>query len=230
MAKDKRIMVIGLGRFGTAIVEDLWEAGVDVVVVDSDEDTVERMKDKAGAAFVGDATEPDVLEGVGAADMSTVVLSFGRYFEASVLCVTSLHDLGVPYIVARAETERQARILKTVGAHRVVEIERDMGRRLANDLIAPVTQELLEFAQHYRVIPWSARGPLVGKALQDARLRQDYQIHVLGYRRWNERTPEGRKPRIHIPGPHYEIREGDTLLIAGDEENVNRFVEELGEG
>ncbi|MFW5924869.1 MAG: potassium channel family protein [Myxococcota bacterium] len=226
---DKRIMIIGLGRFGTAIAEDLWQAGSDVVVLDKDEDAVERIKDRTSAAFVGDATEHDVLEGVRVRDMDAVVLSFGRYFEANVLCVASLAELGVAHIVARAETPRQAHILQTVGATRVVQVEHDMGRRLANELTTPVTEELLELAQNYRVIPWSARGPLVDKTLYEARLRQDYEIYVLGYRRHGEQTPEGRKPRLHIPEPDYRIQEGDTLLIVGDEDNVNRFVAEVGE-
>lgn len=229
MAKDKRIMIVGLGRFGTAMVDDLWEAGIDVVVIDTDEATIDRIKDRSAAAFVGDATDPEVLRGVGAHEMDIVVVSFGRFFEATVLCVSSLKELGVPHIVARAETPRQAQIIRTVGATRVVQLEHDMGKRIAADLVAPVTQELIEFAQHFRVIPWSARGPLVGKTLGEAKLRQQYEIHVLGYRSVGEETPEGENPALHIPGPHYRIEEGDTLLLVGEEDSVNRFVGEVGE-
>lgn len=229
MARDKRIMIVGLGRFGIAMVDDLWEAGIDVVVLDTDEQAIDRIKDRSAAAFVGDATDPEVLQGVGAHEMDTVVVSFGRFFEATVLCVSALKELEVRHIVARAETPRQAHIIRTVGATRVVQLEHDMGKRLAHDLVAPVTQELIEFAEHYRVIPWSARGPLVGKTLGEAKLRQQYEIHVLGYRSHGEETPAGEKPRLNIPGPHYKIEEGDTLLLVGEEDSVTRFVAEVGE-
>jgi trk system potassium uptake protein TrkA len=210
-------------------VEDVWEAGLDVVVLDRDERVIDRIKDRSSAAFVGDATDPEVLTGVGLSELDTAVVSFGQYFEASVLCVASLSQIGVRHIIARAETPRQESVLKAVGAHRVLQLEEDMGRRFAYELIAPVTEELVDFADRYRVLPWSARGPLVGKTLGEARLRQDYEIHVLGYRRHDERTPHGQKARLHIPAGNYRIQAGDTLLIVGDDEKVNAFVDEIGQ-
>lgn len=229
MAKQKSILVIGLGRFGASIVEDLWEAGVEVLVLDQNADAIDAVKDRSSAAFVGDATDMEVLKGIGPQDMDAVVVSFGRFFEASVLCVAGLKQLDVSYIVARAETPRQSSILKTVGATRVIQLEADMGKRFANELITPVTQELLDFAEHYRVLPWAASGALVGQTLGEARLRERYEINVIGYRRRHEPVAEGQRPRLHIPKPDYRIEDGDTLLIVGEEDQVNRFVEEVGE-
>lgn len=229
MTKTKRVLIIGLGRFGAALIQELWEAGLEVLVLDCDADAIERSKDRTSAAFVGDATDPDVLSGIGVGELDSVVVSFGRYFEVSVLCVSSLAQLGVPHIIARAETLRQGSILKTVGATRVIQLESDMGKRFAKELIAPVTEELLEVAEHYHVLPWQASGPLVGSTLGEARLRQRFDINVIGYRRRGEREPSGERPRIHIPTGDYRIQEGDSLLIVGEENSVNRFVDEVGE-
>ena len=61
----KKVLVIGLGRFGSSIVESLWRAaGVETMAVDEREDAVDAVKDRADAAFVGSAIDPKVLEGV----------------------------------------------------------------------------------------------------------------------------------------------------------------------
>jgi trk system potassium uptake protein TrkA len=157
------------------------------------------------------------------------VISFGSHFESTVLCLASLVELGASYVVARAETQRQVGILKQLGAARVLQLEQDMGERFADELITPVTRELLEVAEHYRVLPWSVSGPLVGNSLAEARLRQRYDINVIGYRRRGEGMPADTTPRLHIPTGDYVLAEGDSLLIVGEEDNVARFVEEVGD-
>jgi trk system potassium uptake protein TrkA len=225
--KPKSVLVIGLGRFGTAIVETLWKSRAEVIAVDNTPEAVDAVKDITSAAFVGDATVPKVLEGIGARDVDTAVVTFGENFEPSVLCVASLKGLNVREIVARAATDRQADILRAVGATRVIQIEKDMGHRVGADLTTPLAQDLLELASHYRVVPWDAHGPLVGQTLAGARIRQRYRINVLGVRVAGSGVP-GQQPRLEAPTPDYVIRDGDTLLLVGDGEDVSRFVAEVG--
>lgn len=220
----KKILVIGLGRLGTALVETLWGQGVEVVAIDPLPEAVDALKDRTTYAFVGDATDPNVLEGVGAADVDGAVVTFGSRFEASVLCVAALHRMGVASIVARAETPRQAEILETIGASRVIQIETEMGRRLGQDLVHPIAADLLNLASDYRVVPWIARPPLVGQTLAQAGLRRRYGLTVLGIRRGPAGLSDsGPRPRLRMPSPDEVIQDGDTLLLVGDEEGVARF-------
>ncbi len=226
--KRRKFLIIGLGRFGSSLVEALWDARAEVVAIDMDERAVDSVKDRTSAAFVGDASDPAVLTNIGAEDLDAAIVTFGEDFEGTVLCVASLAKLGVGYVVARAGTRRQAEILKTVGAQRLIELESDMGHRMAHELLTPVSADLVEFAQGYRVVPWRASGPLVGKTLAQTNLRQEYEINVLGYRPSHTRSAQGIKPRLRLPGGDYVIGQGDTLMLVGEEENVNRFVEEVG--
>lgn len=227
MAQSKRVLVIGLGRFGTSIVEALWEAGAEVVAVDKQSESVDAIKDHTSAAYVGDASEPRVLAAVGARDVDVAVVTSGEDFEASVLCVASLVALGVRDIVVRAATTRQAEVLRVVGATRVVLLEDEMGRRVAGDIIAPAAGDLLDFARGYRVLPWRAQAPLVGHSLANADLRRRYEINVLGF--WKPgAAPPGQRPRLEMPGPDYVIARDDTLLLVGQEENVARFLADMG--
>ena len=221
--KRKRVLVLGLGRFGSAIVETLWQSGADVLAIDEDADAVDAVKERTSAAFVGDATSVKTLEGMGAREVDAAVVTYGEAFEASVLCVATLARLKVKEIVARAATERQADVLRLVGATRVVQIESEMGHRIAADMTTPLAADLLELASHYRVVPWIAEGDIVGRTLATANLRQKYRLNVLGIRR--AATSAERGQRIENPMPDYAIGKGDTLLLVGEADDVARFVE-----
>jgi trk system potassium uptake protein TrkA len=223
-----RVLVIGVGRFGTALIETLWRGRIEVVAVDAMSSAVDGIKERTSHAFVGDATDVKVLEGLGAGEFDAVVITFGMAFEATVLCVATLRRMGAPYVVARAETPRQAEVLHAVGATRVLQIEREMGTRLGRDLLSPVERDLLDLADDYRVVPWVARGPLVGKSLAEAQLRRDYELTVIGYRAPG-RDGEGRR-RLTVARPDYVIGEGDTLVLVGEEEQFSRFFAEAGRG
>ncbi|AKF05951.1 potassium channel family protein [Sandaracinus amylolyticus] len=219
--KAKKVLVIGVGRFGDSLIETLWQARAEIIAVDADPEQVEQVKDKTSAAFVGDATDPRVLSAIGADLVDTAVVTFGEDFEATVLCVTTLRKMGVKDVVARAATMRQAEVLRMVGASRVVQLEHEMGHRVAADLVMPVASDLLDFAHGVRVVPWIAEGKMVGKTLAQAELRKRWEIHVLGVR------PQGAGgKKLEVPGADYTIAAGDTLLIAGAEASINRFVRE----
>ncbi|WP_437746700.1 TrkA family potassium uptake protein [Sorangium sp. So ce1504] len=225
--RSKSVLVIGLGRFGTSIVETLWKSGAEVIAVDNNPEAVDAVKDKTSAAFVGDATVHKVLEGIGAQYAETAIVTFGEHFEPSVLCVASLVRMRVREVIARAATDRQADILRAVGATRVIQLETEMGRRVGADILTPLAQDLLDLASHYRVVPWDAHGPLVGQTLAGSKIRQRYRINVLGVRPHKSKLP-GEKPRLEAPTPDYVIRDGDTLLLVGDGDDVSRFVAEVG--
>ncbi len=224
MAK-KRVLVIGLGGFGSAIVEALWRTHeVEVIAVDESDSAVDRVKARTAAAFVGDASDPRVLAETGAKEADSAVVSFGEDFEASVLCVASLTKLGVREIVARAANPRQVDVLKAIGATRVLELEREMGARIATEVIAGASSELLDFAHGYRVVPWVAQGELVGKTLEQTGMRKKYDVTVLGF----GNDPDGTgKPRQVIPvTPNRVIARGDILMLVAVEAAMERFLAE----
>ncbi len=225
MSKKKRVLVIGLGRFGRALALELWDNGAELVLVDRDERSIDDIKDRAHGAFVADATDIRALEGAGLGEIDTAVVGIGESFEAAVLTVAALSKKGVGEIVARATSHERAEVLKAVGATRVHEVETEMGRRAALAITTPVAPDLLDFANQFRVVPWTADGPLVGKKLSDCGIRQRFAINVLGIRPGGDTT---QPAKLQQPRADDVIAKGDTLLLVGEEDNVNRFVEEVG--
>jgi trk system potassium uptake protein TrkA len=221
--KYKKVLVIGLGRFGSALAEELWDTNCELIVVDKHSEAVDPHKSRASAAFVADASEPGVLESVGAREVDVAVVTSGEDFEATVLCVSQLSQLGIKTIFARAANDRQAHVLRAVGATRAVQVENEMGRRLAVQVLNPVATHLMDLATHFRVVPWVAVPPYVGKTLAEAKLRR-FDVNVLGYYR---ETDSGGKPLLLMPSPEYRIEAGDTLLLVSEEDNIERFLASL---
>jgi trk system potassium uptake protein TrkA len=222
---QKKVLVIGMGRFGSALAEELWDTNCELLVVDKSPEAVDAHKSRASAAFVADASEPGVLENIGARDVDVAVVTSGEDFEATVLCVSQLSQMGVKTIFARAANDRQAHVLRAVGATRAVQVENEMGRRLAVQVLNPVASHLVDFAMHFRVVPWSPKPPYVGKSLGSAQLRK-FDLNVIGYLRGDPGQPNA-KPRMQLPTADYVINERDTLLLVSEEEALERFFASL---
>lgn len=218
--KKKKVLVVGLGRFGSAIVESLWRAqGIETVAVDENPDAVDEVKSVADAAYVGDGTDAKVLSGIGAAECDVAIVTYGENFEGTVMTVAELKRIGIKEIVARASNQSRAAILKAVGATRVLQLESEMGRRVAVELVTPIAADLLDFAHAHQLHPWVAQGELVGATLATAELRKRFGITVLGYRR-------GESP-FEVAGPNYQITAGDVLMLVGETRAIQKFVTEM---
>jgi len=214
----RKVLVIGVGRLGAALIDELWENGCELIVVDKDADAIDDIKAKASAAFVADATDPGVLENIQARDVDVAVVTAGEAFEGVVMCVSHLVELGVKVIFARAANPRQARVLERLGVTRAIQVEYEMGHRLAVQVLHPVSSDLLDYATHFRVVPWVAAGSCIGKLLVEANFRR-FELNVIGWF-----GGEAGKPRLNFAGSDYRIATGHTLLLVGEEEAIERFL------
>jgi trk system potassium uptake protein TrkA len=131
----RRYLVIGLGRFGSAVATGLAQAGCEVVAVDRLMEYVEPVKDRVAYAIQLDATDTNALRSIDARSCDAAIIAMGGDFEASVMSVVALKDAGVQKVIARARDGRQARVLRSVGAAEVLEVESEVGRQLAQRLL-----------------------------------------------------------------------------------------------
>lgn len=132
---SRRVLVIGVGSFGTALVEALHKSGAEAIVIDERPGPIDGVKDLAAHAIVADGTDPRVLEAVDAKTCEVAVVTFGEDFEASVLAVAALRKFGIKEIAARATSQRQQEVLLAVGATRVIQLEIEGGKRYADEIV-----------------------------------------------------------------------------------------------
>ena len=211
----KTYMVIGMGRFGSAVAENLYNMGHEVVILDENEEAVTHMADHATHAAIGDAREPDVLKAAGAAECDTAVVAMGEDLAANVLITMNLKDLGVRNVVCKARNEQFRRVLERVGADRVVIPEREMGARLAQNLVSGSFLDYIELSERYAIAEVLAPKSWAGKTLLQLNVRQQYDVSVLAIKNGSE--------IIMSPGGSAVIPAGSSVMVMGDSEAMTRL-------
>lgn len=213
----KHIMVIGTGRFGSAVARTLAEGGHEVVAVDASEAALRGVMDHVAHAAIADATDEEALRRLGAANADTVVVAIGTDFEASILATVAARAAGAKRIVAKASGETSARVLSRVGADEVIRPEHDMGVRLAMQIATPSIVDAFKLGKGHEVVeievtPDSA----LSGSLASLRLRNRFGIHVIAVDR-------GGDELVIAPDPDCELRIGDRMVVIGTIESLDRF-------
>lgn len=211
----KTFIVIGLGRFGSAAAEKLYDMGHEVVVVDHREDAVSHLADKCTHGAIGDAREMDVLRAVGAAECDCAIVAIGEDLAASVLVTMNLKDLGCRHIICKAQNELYKRALERVGADRVVIPEREMAIRLVQSLGSKSFLDYMELSGEYAIAEISTPKAWMGKSLKDLNVRAKHHVSVLAIKNENSIRMS--------PGADDVIGEGDTIMIVGKHADLNRL-------
>jgi len=216
-------VVIGLGQFGRQVAVSLAQAGEEVLVIDTDMARVEEVKDVVTRAVRADATNEETMRALGVGEVDVAVVALGEEdFEAEVLAVGVLRQLGVPRIVARASNRQRGRILSLVGAEQVVYPEVEAGERLARVLSSPGVLEEVCLPSGHTLVEVKLPSRLEGMTLAETQLRARYGLNALAIRR---ASPGGRgAERVLEPLPDQRLEAGDVLVIAGEREKVEAFV------
>ena len=144
--------VIGLGRFGGSICEELSAEGMRVLAIDKNEHRINEFKNVASHSVIADSTDELALKELGIKNIDHVIVAIGDNIQASILTTVILVDLGIKKITVKAQNDYHEKILNKIGANHVVHPERDMGKRLAHSLIS---SNILDYLNYQRTIVWS---------------------------------------------------------------------------
>ena len=217
----KQIIVIGLGRLGMPLAAALFDMGHDVLAIDSDEKKVQEASQKITHAVTADATNETVLRELGAGNFDVAIVTTGPQVEASVLATILLKKLGVPYVIARANSDLHGIILDKIGANKVVYPEKDMGLRIARSIELEDITDLIPLGQKYGVAKLEALDSFTGKTLSDLGFgpRGRYDVTVLMVRRLEE--------SIICPDNNETVSAGDTLIISGEITSMERMLSDI---
>jgi len=210
--QKKQYIVIGLGRFGLSVAMHLSDMGHEVLAVDSSEDSVERITPYVTQAVQADATDEDTLREMGIASFDAAIVCIGSSSRDSILVTVLCKEAGVPQVIAKAEDELHAKILRKVGADRVVFPEQDMGQRVAKSLDSPGILDMMELAADYRIAEVIVPTDWCEKTLVEIHVRRNYGLAVIGIRRG--------KAFLASPGADARLHEGDVLLVLGKQADI----------
>ncbi len=215
----KEFVVIGLGRFGGSIVRELVKQGANVMAIDTDSERVNEFAQIATQAVVADTTEESVIKSLGIWNFEHVIVAIGENIQASILTTLILKELGVPQITVKAQNDYHEKVLRKIGADFVVHPERDMGIRIANNMLSNSVLDYLELSGEHSIMEIKASEKIAGNSLIELDIRAKYGVNIVGITRGEE---------IMIsPAATERIEVGDVLLIIGADVDINRFVQKV---
>lgn len=211
----RQYAVIGLGRFGSSVAKKLYEAGQEVMGIDIDEEKVEDAELKLTHAVVADTTEEETLKSIGIRNFDTVIVAIGNDMQSSILTTMLLKELGVKKVISKALSKHHGKVLEKIGADVVIFPERDMGERVAHQLLAPNVLNYIELSREYSIEEMKIPESLMGKSLRDLDLRAKYNISAIAIL-----TNNGI---IISPSPDEVIYQDDILVLIGNTDDLAAF-------
>ena len=204
----KSYVVIGLGRFGSALARQLCQLGAEVLAMDIHADLVQQIAGDVTHAVVGDARDKEVLRALGVRDMECAVIAIGEDLAASVLTVMNLKELGVPYVVCKAHDETHRRVLEKLGVDRVVIPEHEHAQRLGRSLFSHNVLDYIELSPDYGILEVPAPKTWIGKTLKELSVRAKMGVNIIA-------VESGEKTNVS-PSADYRIQSGDVMVVLGD--------------
>ncbi|MGW4470329.1 potassium channel family protein [Nonomuraea sp. NPDC004354] len=214
--RNDPVVVIGLGRFGTALALELTRRGTEVLAIDSRPKVVQALAGQITQIAAADATDPEALAQLGVPDFYRAVVAIGGDLEASILTTSVLVDMEIEDIWAKAVSRQHGQILSRIGAHRVVLPEHDMGERVAH-LVSGRMLDYMQVDAGFALAKTRPPKEYVGIRLGSSGLRKKFGVTVVA---------------VKSPGEEFtyataetELAYGDVILVSGRTENVERFAE-----
>lgn len=211
----KSYVVIGLGRFGTAVAVELCKLGNEVLAMDEDQANVQAVADHVTHAVTADARDPAVLKALGIRNFDCAIVAVGNDIGASALITLSLKELGLPQVVCKAQSYVHQRVLEKIGADRVIFPEHETGVKLAQNLTHSNVLNFIELSDDYGIVEVTTPKSWQGKTIREVDVRNRYGVNIIAIR-------DSTTGAINVShGGDYILRDTDVLLILGEDEDTN---------
>lgn len=211
----KSFIILGVGRFGASLAKTLYELGHEVLVIDEKEEIVAEISEHVTHAVIGDCSDENTLKSLGVRNFDIAVVAIGGNMESSILVTLMLKEMGVQYIVAKAQSNIHARVLSRVGADKVILPERDMGVRLAQSLAMHNILDFIEVSPRYSILEITTPELWIGKSLKDINVRVKHGINILAIKTGDD---------IDItPDANRVLGAEDVMIVIGSNEDLNKL-------
>ena len=218
-----RILVVGLGSFICALIEELRSMGHDVIAVEVDGDRADRYASLASRTLVGDATDPQVLERAGARDADVAVVGTGDHLATSILAVMELRELGLRRIFAKVNSRTEGRALQRVGVTGTVIPEFEAGQRLAHAIVSTSVLDYNELAPGFSMQEIAVPARWVGRNLLQLNTRGRLGVQIIAVR-------DALSGGLSLPpDPSLPLKPSDSLLVAGPDATLAQVENDSGD-
>ncbi|HBB28222.1 MAG TPA: potassium transporter Trk [Clostridiales bacterium] len=211
----RQFVVIGCGRFGESVAKTLYKLGYDVLAVDKDINIIQEISEYVTHAIQADAEDENALRALGIRNFDVAVITIGSNIQASIMATLIVKELGVKTVIAKAQSEIHGKVLYKIGADKVVFPERDMGVRVAHNIISSNILDVIELMPDYSIIEVVALNEWENKALFELKLPNKMGVSVMAIK-------TGDKINIS-PYADDIIKAGDVVVLLGHNDNLRKI-------
>ena len=215
MSIHKTYAVLGLGRYGKAVAEELVNNGAEVLAVDIDQNNVNNAIETIPLCKCADITEPEAIKKLGISNIDVVIVAMASNLEASVMAVTLCKEAGVPTVIVKCGNEMHQKILLRVGADIVVFPEKESGIRLAKNMLSSGFIYMIALSNDVSIVEIDVRDEWVGKNLIELNLRRKYDFNVVAIR-------TGEKVDVTVD-PTIPLEKEMTLVVIAKNKKLSRM-------
>lgn len=208
----KSILIIGMEHFGKQLASRLMALGNDVMIVDKNEKIIDEISPLFTDSQIGDCTNEGVLRSLGIANFDICFVAIGADFQSSMEITSMLKELGAKHVVSKAKTERQAKLLKKIGADDVIYPEREIAEKLAVRYSADNIFDYIELTGEYSIFEVPILADWIGQTIAAVEVRRKHKVNIIAIKRENNLQP--------MPGADYIFREGDHVVVIGKSMDV----------
>ena len=212
----KSILIIGMGRFGRHLCQNLAELGNQIMIVDQEEENLEEMLPLVVSAKIGDCTNENVLKSLGVANFDLCFVCIGTNFQSSLEITSLVKELGAKHVVSKANRDIHAKFLLRNGADEVFYPDRDIAERLAVKYSANHVFDYFELSKDYSIFEIQPKAAWIGRTIEEADIRANYHINVFGIKKNTE--------VVVLPIADYVMHEKDHLLVVGLTKDIDRLL------
>ena len=216
MKRNKTYAVFGLGRFGRAVAAELVENGAEVIAVDFDEAVVNELTDNIPICKCADVTDPVVLKQLGIKNVDTVIIAMAENLEASVMATMLCKDCGVPEVIVKCSCTTHCRVLKKVGADKVLIPEVESGVRMAKNLLTAGLVDIVELSKKCAIAEIDVRPEWIGKSPAELNIRRKYSVNIAAINQSGNVTTS--------VDPDMPLDSSMKLIVIADTDKLNRLI------
>lgn len=210
----KSVLLIGLGRFGRHIAIKLCEMKHEVMAVDKKEERVNQVLPYVSNAMIGDATNPEFLKSLGIKNFDVCIVAVGNDFQSSLETTSLLKEMGAKLVVSRASADRQASLLKKIGADEIVYPEKQLASWTAIRYSSDHIFDYIELDKDYSIYEVAVPEEWAGKTVEEVDTRKKYSINLLGLKKDGKMNP--------VISPDTVLSSDFTLLALGKYKDLQR--------
>jgi trk system potassium uptake protein TrkA len=226
-----KFIVFGLGNYGSALASKLVTLGHEVIGVDKKLTLVEKWNHQITHTIALDATSPDAIRGLPLNDVDAVINAIGEDEGVNIMTTALLKQRDVKRIICRVTSPLQQTVLEAMNVKEFVYPEGDSAERLAYKLDLKGVTDSFKISDKFKLIEIQLPKRYEDKKIQDIDFLGKYRIQIVTIvREMTSRNILGtiRTTRVvqGVLTPETVLHEGDKLLLFGDVEDLEKFVEE----